>query len=109
MWIMSVMTARPTVTNITEADLTRIEAYCAAATPGPWNTDGVGVWYEVVGGGRGYDIADCEQDGGILPVNPEFIAQARTDLPALVAYVRELREALGGDWILGTPRSSVLC
>jgi hypothetical protein len=54
------------MTNITDADLTRIEAYCTAAESGP------------------EDLATLLA----------FWRQARADLPALVAAVREAREAL---------------
>lgn len=77
--------------------LGEIEERAKAATPGPWHSDGVGVWRERVGGGGGYDIADCDsewREGDGLPADPDFIAAARTDLPVLVAACREMLEAL---------------
>ncbi|MHB8406220.1 MAG: hypothetical protein ACYDCJ_12435 [Gammaproteobacteria bacterium] len=62
-------------------DLDAIEARANAATPGPWDTD--------------------EYDGGLRstvtagPITSDedydFIAHARTDVPALIAEVRRLR------------------
>ena len=87
---------------MTDEELDAIEARANAATPGPWRSD--------VGSGAnrlrlwvpgGMLIADSyppkphrardEQQG---KADYGFIAGARTDVPALVAEVRRLREAL---------------
>jgi hypothetical protein len=73
---------------MTDEELTGIEARANAATPGPWEAQ------------HSYD--DCWWLGGpeangpdMLPQgDAEFIAHARADVPALVAEVRRLREAL---------------
>lgn len=69
------------------ADIDAIQQRCDAATPGPWEIiggneylTGVGV---MVGAPEGISIADAE-----------FIAHARTDIPALLARVRELEAAV---------------
>ena len=82
-------------------DLDRIEAYCDAATPGPWETiDGsrcVHVWAASGDFQTGCISFDGRPDA-------DFIARAPTDLPAVVAYARRLeaenqrlREANGGE------------
>lgn len=80
---------------MTDDELTAIEARANAATPGPWTT-------HVVVHDDGYKNMGIEAVaanltvlgyGGILPTRDEleFIAHARTDVPALVAEVRRLR------------------
>ena len=77
-------------------DLDAIEARLAAATPGPWDTDGTTVWaYVIVPDPRDQTgqtpIQDRElvaQSGG---ADADLIAHAPTDLAALVAEVRALR------------------
>lgn len=64
--------------------LDAIEACANAATPGPWEhggNDGL-VWPERVG-----DPVSASTE----PEDADFIAAARTDVPALVAEVRRLR------------------
>ena len=78
-------------------DLDRIEALCAAATPGPWTAvkdpDGAFTiesdFYAAVCWREPWpeNAAKCIADAML-------IASARTDLPALVAEVRRLRAAL---------------
>ena len=79
-----------------QSELNGIKARCEAATPGPWryyaNTIPIGY-------AKGEDVrADCEPDDRICldsrPVNAEFIAHAREDIPRLVAEVEKLRAAL---------------
>jgi hypothetical protein len=101
------------VGDLSEADLKAIEMRVDQATPSPWETfqgedfhdpedyDGMYPrWRGVLAPGRAIDPAIVERCGGegysdsIL--NADFIAHARTDVPALVAEVRRLR-ALTGD------------
>lgn len=65
-------------------DLDAIEQRTRAATEGPWEYDGRTLW------GRD-DIGRIKAD---TPEDRAFTAAARTDVPALVARVRELEEAL---------------
>lgn len=91
-------------------DLDAIEARANAATPGPWLVVGpcgdCGRFHaaearferEVGEFGAYYAswhpaIDGCTPDGG-REHDADFIAAARTDIPALVAEVRRLREAL---------------
>lgn len=78
-------------------DLNAIEARANAATEGPWGTEptrsdlAVGVVYpdeDSVFWDVGYGIT------GTRPADAEFIAHARKDVPALVAYARELEGQL---------------
>jgi hypothetical protein len=75
-----------------QLDLDAIEARAAAATDGPWMADG----HEIYGSGCG--ILDVDQwkaetlrieDPEGAKADAEFIAHARTDVPALVARVRQ--------------------
>lgn len=70
--------------------LEAIEARCAAATPGPWEVDGLTV-FETKTGGMVYDVGDPSPRGSNHPKeNMEFAAHARTDIPALLAGIRGL-------------------
>lgn len=81
---------------MTDEQLAEIEARANAATPGPWVQSQRDTWmvYRDGGGtpevdvGGGYDTKE----------NANFIAHARSDVPALVAEVRRLRVAL--IWLL---------
>lgn len=75
-------------------DLAAIEARCAAATPDPWEANGLALvhlevydeaseWEEWLAHGHLVTLADAE-----------FCAHARDDVPVLVARVRALTEAL---------------
>jgi hypothetical protein len=87
---------------MTEDDLRTIEARAEAATPGPWRQGDIAAGdLPVAGGCFSVEIygatddpyavlAECEHEA-----DASFIAAARTDIPALVAEVRRLREALG--------------
>jgi hypothetical protein len=70
---------------MTDDELTAIEARANAATPGPWKDN---------------RAAGISGDGGEpvigLPCNVDFVINARTDIPALVAEVRRLRGILDG-------------
>jgi hypothetical protein len=98
------------MTDIEPLDIEAIEARANAATPGPWHitTDpgDIVVWATNepedsnfvgnVGGGRVQQcvIFDCDVANG------EFIAHARTDVPALVAEVRKLQRIVMNSWKL---------
>jgi len=110
-----------------EADvLGEIEARANAATPGPWAWEGESgdswpqsdnslvtayvpdgrEWPESILSGWGYDASgiSVEKDA-----DGEFIAHARTDIPALLAMVREQRaviervEAVADKWWANFP------
>ena len=75
-------------------DLDAIEARANAATPGPWERETGERERQYVaavpmGGKRSYAIV--ADSGGRHPwADADFIAHARTDVPALIARVREL-------------------
>jgi hypothetical protein len=88
-------------------DLEEIERRANAATPGPWGfsrdekrylldetTDVVG---EVAPGSTGAAITVFAVATGALE-DADFIASARTDVPALIARVRELEAELDELW-----------
>lgn len=68
-------------------DLPAIRARAEAATPGPWVSDG-SVWGDIScrTGTLFHDIED--------PADAEFVAMARTDIPALLAEVERLTRNL---------------
>jgi hypothetical protein len=75
---------------ISEEQLMAIEARCAAATPGPWES-----WIE----GRDH-LAGCHfiRTGrediyltGATLADQDFIAAARQDVPMLLALIQELK------------------
>lgn len=72
----------------TELDLDAIEARVNAATAGPWQHDGNDglVWPPRIGD---------PVSGSNEMADADFIAAARTDVPALVAEIKRLREQLG--------------
>ena len=76
--------------------LNEIEARANAATKGPWHR--YGTWpYEVYAPREpdgGPYIASMTGDDGHNESNAEFIAHARTDVPALVAALRAVQEVL---------------
>lgn len=69
---------------MTELDLTAIKARAEAATEGPWHIIGGNEYVTGIGVGIG-------PDDGVTQADAEFIANARTDVPALVAEVERLR------------------
>lgn len=82
-------------------DLDRIEAYCDAATPGPWRVRrGVGLpglpgFVEAprLSPSHPFDIEVLGEDDTLYSTRDadlEMVAHARTDLPAVVAYARRL-------------------
>lgn len=86
-----------------ELDLDAIEARANAATEGPWmvmpplcGPDGQGV-YQESSLGPVCEVGDPYPRGDNRPQESmDFIAAARTDVPALVAEVRRLRGLLAG-------------
>jgi len=97
---------------MTDEELQAIRARVEAATPGPWKVEGRHPSYspdrfQVDGIVTAYDdperadfprpIQIVETDSGCYPpylADAEFIAQARTDVPALLAEVERLRAEL---------------
>lgn len=82
--------------GMTEQKLATIEARANAATLGPWE---VGDPYNhrspelLAVYGAGMEVADTQ-----LVHDAAFIAASRTDIPALVAEVRRLRELVHSAW-----------
>ena len=75
--------------------LNEIEARANAATEGPWDLIGGGEYVTPVG------IMVAPDDGGVNGADAEFIAHARTDVPALVAALRavlKLHKEDGHGW-----------
>jgi hypothetical protein len=81
------------VGTMTEDELQAIEARTNAATSQPWEacklSEGLGYVYS---SGLG-DVVAGSSSAAFLLDDAEFIAAARTDVPALVAEVRRLRRA----------------
>ncbi len=79
--------------------LRAIEGRCDAARPGPWrsmvegrdHTSGSNV---IVVGPPGSDLDDIELLNGTA-ADQDFVATARTGVPALLTEIRELRRRLG--------------
>lgn len=87
---------------MTPDELGAIKARADAATPGPWETlvAGTGIrggvpyaWLGPVKGDRVMPVLERQNAGTVA--DAEFAAHARTDVPALVAEVERLWEALG--------------
>lgn len=89
---------------MSDLDLEAIKERCDAATPGPWALSSWTEW-----GATSYGVKDVAPPGGtvrdsdpahrhcLTPMEESdaaFIAHAREDVPALVAEVERLREAL---------------
>ena len=77
-------------------DLDAIEARANAATPGPWASDFAKNTAGFVGA---YDVAEGSfiisvVPNGLTQENAAFIGHSRTDVPALIAEIRRLREEL---------------
>jgi hypothetical protein len=92
-----------TVPGAAPLDLDAIRARCEVATDGPWTTEGEvariesgepGAWgdpvVDVVYLGHGASELHLSEE------DAEFIAAARTDVPALIAEVERLRALLDG-------------
>lgn len=95
--------------------LAEIAERAEKATAGPWefDLDNVGATYEI---GFGITTArsgwtlihiPCRAQDSDSAANGEFVAHARTDIPALVAEVRRLREALDEIRRIGEPRPDI--
>jgi hypothetical protein len=69
-------------------DLDAIEARCNAATKGPWEAKCSYHDYPYIVA-HGWELG-CGEDFARMP-DADFIAHARTDLPALLTEVRRLR------------------
>lgn len=99
--------------EMTDSELAAIEARAKRATEGPWTIKSV--WTDKhsgadeVSGANGQSVCLCdEHDGGYNPNtqrNVDFIAHARTDIPALIAEIRRLRADMQ-DVINGNPSHS---
>jgi hypothetical protein len=81
--------------SLTPERLAEIAARAAAATPGPWWTDTL----TEHSGGESVGV-DAEGDSWVIPcqdidrADAEFVAHARTDVPALLTRVAELEASL---------------
>lgn len=81
---------------MTAKELAEIEARANAATPGPWITKATQMAQIIaaVAPGKQHRIF-TDNVGGVYPTNDrDFIASARTDVPALIAEVRRLKHVL---------------
>ncbi|WP_312146923.1 hypothetical protein [Brevundimonas sp.] len=77
-----------------EDDLRQIEARVDAATPGPWTS-----WIEGRDHTAGSSFIETRGDDielvGCSAADQDFIAAARSDIPALIAEIRRLRKLMG--------------
>ena len=74
---------------MTNEMLDEIEAYCQAATPGPWVKSESKPWDVIIG--LNFRLAEIR-----YPHDLEFIVRARTDFPALLAEIKRLRAIVKG-------------
>lgn len=88
---------------MTEIDLAAIEARVQAATPGPWHQDG----YYLCGPGEDSKLAELFLEDEQCDANMSFIAHAITDIPLLIAHVKELEAALE-EWRTGEIRTDLV-
>ena len=84
---------------MTRPDLDAIRARCDAATPGPWKA--VAYWHDgpmsdvMSPSGEPFCCVSFEKpDAALEDATAQFIAAARTDIPALLAYIDELERDL---------------
>jgi hypothetical protein len=83
---------------MTDAELDAIEARCRAATSGPWGFRPLVAIESAAREVVGIDwITEDTADLALRDEDGAFIAAARTDVPALVAEVRRLREQVAAD------------
>ena len=82
----------------TDLDLDAIQARADAATPGPWCTDSWEIYQgtEYVAGAEWIGETCRGRVDGLAQdrADAEFVAAARTDVPALLAEVRRLRASV---------------
>lgn len=80
--------------RLTEADLAAIEAREQATSPGPWTCycQRVVCWDSI--DPAAFDYRVVVSDPSMRSEDATFIAHARHDIPALLAEVRRLRQAL---------------
>ena len=76
-------------------DLAAIRARCDASTPGPWTYDETG--YIDIGLPRSRSIAVGVEIDATAKSDGDFIAHARADVPALLAYVYDLEASAMND------------
>lgn len=110
---------------MTDSDIQRLEALCEKATPGPWRVDAGArqstAWVEAGTQSEPMTIADCDvlrRTRGRRSPRPladqcdrdaDFIAAARTALPAALAEIRRLKalvksaESQGSSGMYGEP------
>lgn len=78
--------------QMSDERLAEIEARCATAIEGPWESgDGYGGRGDIGIYALGMELANVQET---IPEVARFIAHARQDVPELVAEVRRLRRAL---------------
>lgn len=73
--------------TLTNADLAAIQDRCDAATPGPWHYRRDWVMFTDPGDGQVETIATTHES----PDDARFIAHSRTDIPALLDTIENLR------------------
>lgn len=69
-------------------DIDLIEARANAATPGPWSEAWDG---EIHAANEDWELVMLVPEGDDRPADCAFVANAREDVPALIAEVRQLR------------------
>ena len=79
----------PSRYRMTPERLAEIEARANAATPGPWEAWDRGIGFEVHVNG---EELNSEFRETFRQADAEFIAEARTDVPALLVEVRRLHQ-----------------
>jgi len=91
-----------------DLDLNAIKARDALAAPGPWYADrGLGSFEHRIHGQDGSRVMSAEDvDPESAALNADFLAHARTDVPALVAEVERLRGYLDDHGYLATQREN---
>jgi predicted oxidoreductase len=84
--------------HMTDEELRAIQERCDKASPGPWKA-----WVEgrdhVAGSSMIQTSAEDIEMTGATTEDYDFIAHARSDVPALLAEVRRLRGLVGGEHV----------
>jgi len=78
---------------LTREELAAIRKRCEHIILGPWDSDGVCVYAP-----DGKIVADCDQEGAMLPDTPDFIAHARGYIPRLLDHINTLEDHVR--WLL---------